>query len=177
MPAIGLPAPTCRRPVHIARPTIPAKTFDRTGRGRNGERGPRIGKEAALLGRDVDVDEVATLDPPGTRDAMSDLFVHADAGCARKGIGQFRRRTRSGGLKELSSDPVEFRGSHAGLEGLPHRLKGIGDDTPDLFQADQIVLIRDCHIKLLRRPGHSCCDADLQTEERAQESRIMRRPG
>src|SRR3954453_8114235 len=102
---------------------------------------------------------------------MSDLLVHADAGRAWKVVGQLRSRTCAGSLQQCSPDPVELGGGHARLERLPHCLQDIGDDAPDLFQAREVLVIRDCHVMLFRKPGHSPWEGGLQTEEIASKPR------
>ena len=92
---------------------------------------PRV---AIILGRDVNVGQIAQADPSGADDTVCDLLIHADAGRSGKPVDQLWSRMHSGRLHELPPNLIEFARGDAGLYRLANDLKNVGNDASDLLE-------------------------------------------
>ena len=84
-----------------------------------GEGGGAVAVEAADVGAHIHAHDVALLEHPGTRDAVDDLIVHADADAGRIAAVIEERRLGSLRFDEPVHCFVNFVGCYAGLYHFP----------------------------------------------------------
>ena len=98
-----------------------------------------VGVVAVELGRDVELHELALLQPPRAGDPVDRLVVDADAGHAGEVVGQLRRGARAVAREHAGGDRVELGGRHARAHARGHRAQRLGDDAPGGLQALQLI--------------------------------------
>jgi ribosome-associated protein len=108
-------------------------------------RDARVGVVAVELRGDVELDEIALAQPPGTRDAVDRLVVDADAGGAGKAVGELGRRARAGATEDPGGDGVELAGGDARPDGAPHRPQDLGHDPAGGAQPGKLLGRLDRH--------------------------------
>ena len=95
---------------------------------------------AVVLGRDVNLDDVARLQVTVARHAVNDFLVDADARIARKAVGELRRRPRPQPLHRGCANSIQLQGRHTAPDRRAHLLENECDNPSDSAHPDEVGL-------------------------------------
>jgi hypothetical protein len=101
----------------------------------DGDRGRGVAEVAVELDRDVELDQVAGLDPARPRDPVHGLVADADADRAREAIGDDRARSAALGGDDLGGQRVELAGADARRHSVTHLAQHARGQRPGAAQA------------------------------------------
>src|SRR5512138_3590083 len=101
---------------------------------RNDHRRARVGIVACAFRRDVDMNQLAFAQNILVRNSMRNDWGNADAGRARKIVGDLRSGMRALCCEQRLPDLVEFARRHPGAGMSHHRAQGCGANTPNRFE-------------------------------------------
>jgi hypothetical protein len=103
------------------------------------DRRRRIAEVAVELDRDVQLDEIAGLDPARARDPVDRLVADADADGAREPVGDDRARAPAPRGDDLGGERIELAGAHARCDRLAHLAQHARGQRPGAAQALELL--------------------------------------
>ena len=130
--AAAMPRFSAARVAAIRRSSAPRDRLD-------GDRRRGVAEVAVELDGDVELDQVAGLDPARPRDPVDRLVADADADRAREAVGDDRARAAAFGGDDLGGKRVELAGADARRDGVAHLAQHARGERPGAAQALELL--------------------------------------